>query len=65
MSAVKMSAGEIISAIAGGLVLLAFVAFLVGGFWYNYGRPAAKGAKKLANRAIMRAASFGTRGMHA
>lgn len=60
-----MNAGEIISAIAGGLVLLAIVTFLVGGLWYNYGRPAAKGAKKLAKRAIRRAASFGTLGAYA
>lgn len=60
-----MNAGEIISAIAGGLVLLAIVTFVVVGLWYNYVRPAAKGAKKIAKRAIRRAASFGTLGTYA
>ena len=60
-----MNAGEIISAIVSGLVLLAIVTFLVVGLWYNYVRPVAKGAKKLAKRAIRRAASFGTLGVHA
>ena len=60
-----MNVGEIISAIVSGLVLLVIVIFLVGGLWYHYVRPAAKGAKKLAKRAIRRAASFGTLGTYA